>query len=229
MNTCRIRTENQLQFRTGRFIISSNGSGNINCTEALSMNGMSKINFGSNGVIGFRTPYRLYDIITESNYVTEKDLETLVPSMKSESGNVDLSKCLTTDSTKFDLTSCTINGKNKLKISGADLELFGDQSFILNSANGIIVYGPTLYDENTGTYYATMKDVYDAIQNVSGGSGSIDWSNINAENISITANSLLTLKSNDDIKFGCNKKLSIDVTNCEFNISNYLNVRAIFQ
>ena len=131
LNTCRIRTENQLQFRTGRFIISSNGYGNINCTEALSMNGMSKINFGSNGVIGFRTPYRLYDIITESNYVTEKDLETLVPStdlsgyytknesdskfaLKSESGNVDLSKCLTTDSTKFDLTICTINGKNKM-------------------------------------------------------------------------------------------------------------------
>ena len=66
LNTCRIRTENQLQFRTGRFIISSNGSGNINCTEALSMTGSNKINFGSNGVIGFRTPYRLYDIITES-------------------------------------------------------------------------------------------------------------------------------------------------------------------
>ena len=60
----------------------------------------------------------------------------------------------------------------------------------------------------------------------SGGSGEIDWSNINAETISIQGNSGMTIHSNSGIEFGCNKKLTIDVTNCGFNISNSLNVQA---
>ena len=58
------------------------------------------------------------------------------------------------------------------------------------------------------------------------GSGEIDWSNINAETISIHGNSGMTLQSNSGIEFGCNNKLTIDVANCDFNISNLLNVQA---
>ena len=71
LNTCKISTENKLQISaTERFLISSSGYGNINCQETLNFAGVKGINFGSSGVIGFSTPYRLYDTITESNYVT---------------------------------------------------------------------------------------------------------------------------------------------------------------
>ena len=67
--------------------------------------------------------------------------------------------------------------------------------FVCADNGGIGIWGElkntktnSLYiTENELTNYATTEYVNSAIQNISGGSGSINWSNINEDNISMTA------------------------------------------
>ena len=137
-------------------------------------------------MIGFSTPFRLYDIITESNYVTEKDLETLVPSTdlsgyytKTESDEIFLKtdnfglKLSTAFQNEMNIFGFNINfdtGTTGRFQTRSDIEIIGTNNekvkFINCTPTDADGY-PYLVDfssKGSGTGYLTENEIRTAIQ-----------------------------------------------------------------